>query len=1456
MFIGINIGALAVKVACLDGDRSGPSRVSWRVVPHQGQPVQALDHILKDFPAGGSYGVCGYLGHLSEAAATEAAIRFVGEDFDAVASLGGETFAVYLLAGGRIFTTLSHNQCAAGSGEFLVQQIGRLGLTLDEAIRRSFDGKIVPLASRCSVHCKSDITHKLNRKEASVEDILRTLHDSMADKVVSLLDKAPRAVRKLLLIGGAAQNAALVAALRDKLPTTEIVVLPESPYFEALGAAVLTRDQPLYDHPNVTVSSSLDTLPPLAKFEDQVVSMTLPPADSSATGPLVLGVDAGSTTTKAVLMDPESGGIVASHYGRTNGDPVEATRQCLRAMASQVGKREIGLMTATGSARELIGAYLGTTYVYNEISAHAAGAARFDAEVDTIFEIGGQDAKYILLRNRVPVDYAMNASCSAGTGSFLEECAQGDLGLPLAEISRAALQAKRPVQFKATCAAFINSDIRTALQEGYSRQDVAAGLVYAVVHNYLSKVKGPRAVGRRVFFQGGLAMNRAVACAMAQCLGKKVVIPPHPELLGAVGVALLAMERCKGLPAPATADLETLASPIMSVVGRFLCGGCENRCTIDRFEVAGSPRRLAGGERRFPFGGRCSRFEGAWKGQARPADGVDLVERRNHILMPASGRSMGVPPMSTTGVSPVVSSSSVFPASEEQQREQQQQQQKQQQRHGQDARETHGQDAHATPHAGGTPATHADKMSAPPRRIGIPRALTAHSLYPLYSTFFRELGMDVVLSGVDAAGAMKANSGFCYPVQIAHGAVLDLLKGGTDLIFLPQVIRMPNPAAGRDSYLCPLAQASPYVTAKAFPGAKMLSPVLDFAHGYEASAAMIDLAQSQLDFDRDTAQRAYRLAAAAQLGAEAAMLALGQQALKDALADGKPAILLVGRSYNAFPPEASQSVARKLASMGVRVIPGDCLPRRQGGQTAWHYPNVILNAVALAKRHENLFLLYVSNFSCTIDAFTHSFFVSEMGAKPYLMLEIDAHTADAGIQTRLEAFWDILRNYRPQHVSASVFRPAVIGRDAVVTTSAGQRIPLDDARVRIRFPSFSHYHSRAVTQGARQLGLNAGASLDLSRAQLERGLQFSSGRECLPLPICIGQMLEAHEARAPGEVVGFYMFAGGAPCVVDCYVEYLRQFIRDNELKDLFIFDPRQGNDFYGLSFRKIGQWVVPLITLADLFVEMEQTLCVAGQDDGPERLRDCWERHVERKASPGMTHRDLAALIDAIAAIPRTDPAGRPRVAVTGDFFLRFNPCFMEGVHEKYARHGIILVPVGLNELILYSIYSDMADVARGWNLPPDSARAIAQACARFFQPEGKDYLANWARYRWVKFHDRHYRELFGRTGLLLGGQHDIARLYEQASRHLSPTIVGEAIPTVGKGVGAEQEGYDGIIAIGPFNCLPFRISEAILKPYGLQKGMPVLTYESDGFSVRPAFLRQVDVHVQQVLANRLARR
>ncbi len=1380
--VGVNVGALTIKVVCLRGDET-----IAKVTAHQGRPQEVLRQMLAaDFADGEYFGVSGGMGHISEATVIQRALREVGGAFDAIASLGGESFLVYLLAGGKIAGVLSHNKCAAGSGEFFVQQIGRMGLPLDAAIRLSFDGKVIPLASRCSVHCKSDITHKLNRNEATPQDIVHTLHDSMADKVVSLLEKGQCELRRVLVIGGVARNPAMLAALRAKLPTVEFVVLPQSPWFEAWGAALLTRDEPHYRTPQILLQPSLGTLPPLYRYGDRVQVIAAPPRQAAPDGPLVLGVDAGSTTTKAILLDPSTHGVVASHYARTQGDPVAATKQCLRALADQVGNLSVQLVATTGSAREVVGAVLGASHVYNEISAHAAGATHFDPEVDTIFEIGGQDSKYIYLRNGVPMDYAMNNACSAGTGSFLEESCQCDLGVGVADIGDVALAADAPVQFKATCAAFINSDIRIAQQQGYTRDNILAGLVYSIAANYLNRVKGPRFVGKKVFLQGGVALNRAVGHAFAHSVGRPVVIPPSPELLGALGVAILALRRqgdkVTGWQGDKGKDsspgLLSLAEQEMKLVGHFTCGACKLYCTISRYEAAG---------RRFPFGGRCSLFENVWKRKARTAVIRDLVERRAEILFRRpDGEPAGWP------------------------------------------------------------------------RIGIPKALTAHSLYPVYATFFSQLGMDPVLSGVDPRGELKSYSGFCFPAQIAHGAVLDLARQGVDWVFLPHVTHMPQAAPCRESYLCPITQASPYFLAKAFPGVRFLSPELDFTNGYTACSALVQAAVRELDVPPRSAERAWAAATRAQTEAEEALRELGRQALEQAVSTGEPTVLLAGHSYNAFTPEASMSVSKKLTSMGVPVIPADCLAPVEEGPTAWHFSNQILNGMALVQRHPNLFLLCVSNFSCTIDAFTHSIVASGMGAKPYLVLEIDGHTADGGVQTRLEAFLDIIRNYQgaQRAPAAEPFVPCRLVRGGRVVRSSGEEVALTDPRVKLYFPNFSPRHSQVVGMVLGWLGVGAGEVLPLDRSQLARGLQYTTGRECLPLPICIGQLLEVHDKRPAGEIAGFYMMKGGAPCVSDAYMGYLERFIAEQRLPDLFLVNPQEENDYCGFDPVALAKHLPPAILVADLLVEIEQTLHVVGTAGGLHQFQQECTRFVAASTSPAQFHQELPGFVARLAALPRTsDPLVCPQVVVAGDFFTRFSPFFMEGVRDLYAEHGIILKPVDLADLSLYVGYHSASEIACCWGMKPGFL-ATATAGAKIFRPEGKEYLRNWLAYKAQSRSGNYYRKMFQKTGLLATANEDFAVVFNKAAEHVSPRIFGEVIPSVGEALEAESRGYDGVFLLGPFNCLPFRISEAILKPLCVQQGMPILTYESDGYAVAASFLRQVEVHIQQVLEHAGRRR
>ncbi len=1407
-YVGINIGALTVKVVAVE---SGVKNA--KVMAHQGRPLEVLEQLLAmpEFADAEYFGVAGHLGDISEFAAIQRALREVCErapgQFDAVASLGGESFLVYALTDGRVTNVLSHNKCAAGSGEFLVQLIGRMGLDIDAAIELSSSGKVVPLASRCTVHCKSDVTHKLNRHEATPADILKTLHESMAGKVVSLLEKGQTSLRRVLLIGGVTHNAALLEALREKLPATELVVLPESPWFEAWGSALLTRDNPLYKSPHTSSPPAFDTLPPLHRYKDQVQVMAAPHLQTPPDGPMVLGVDAGSTTTKAILLDPATRAMVASHYARTRDDPVAAVRECLSILIDQVGNRRVGLVSTTGSARELIGAWLGTEQVYNEISAHAAGATHFAEDVDTIFEIGGQDAKYIYLRNGVPVGYAMNNACSAGTGSFLEESAHGDLGINVSDIADIALAAPAPVKFKTTCAAFINSDIRIAQQQGQGRDNILAGLVYAIAENYLTKVKGQRPVGEKVLLQGGVALNRAVGYAFAHRVGRPIVIPANPELLGALGVGLLALERSGSVLSTAT-DLDTLASAEMKLVGRFTCRACKMCCSIERFEVAG---------RRFPFGGRCSLYENVWKRKARIAPAPDLVEERAAIIY-GGPRHVDKGPRIVPKTRPYWDVGPAF-----------------------DAAKSFIEESLGRPNG---------KPQIAERRIGIPRALTTHSLFPLYSTFFSTLGMEVVLSAVDPRGDLRSHSGFCLPAQIAHGAVLDLAQQNVHLVFLPQVARMPQHDSGKDSYLCPITQAGPYFLAKAFPDTRFLSPVLDFTNGYAANAAMTEMAMHELGVSRELANDAWAAAIGEQTRVDCALVEIGNRALAQAFAADKPAILLAGHSYNAYTPEASQSVGKKLSSMGVLVIPADCLMPTGVGPTVWHFANQILNAASLAKRHCNLFLLSVSNFSCTIDAFTHSLLASELDSKPYLTLEIDAHTADAGVQTRLEAFLDIIENYRAAQPSlGEPFTPCRLIKGGAVISSNGERVPLTDPRVKIHLLNFSQYHAESAAMALGWLGLHAGQLVHIDRSQLDLGLQSTSGRECLPLPLSIGQLLQIHRDRQPGEIVGFHMLRGGAPCVSEAYMDYFERFIAEHQLADVFMASPARENNYLGFDPFVLMNHLSPAILLADILVEIDYVLRVVGAPGSIEEFHLEWNRFRASAKTLDDCSSRLPALVESLAALPRTrDPVDCPRVVVTGDFYARFSPFFMDGVRDLYAARGIILKPVDLNELFLYTTYDGMRGAANNWGLKPGGF-ALARACTRMLEPDGQQYLQGWWGYQSGRRTEERYRELFLKTGLLVSRPNDVVAVFEKSSEHISPQIFGEITPTVGRSLNAEYEGYDGIILIGPFNCLPFRISEAILKPLSIQQGMPLLTYETDACPVTPAVLRQVDVHIQQVL-------
>jgi predicted CoA-substrate-specific enzyme activase len=1386
-YVGINIGSVSVNFVNIDDE----DNINIIKRPHLGKPSEVLDEILAENKSLKEcfYNVSGSFGDVSEVVAVERGVHSFDEKFDVIISLGGEAFVLYVLdEEGHIVNVLSHDKCAAGSGEFFIQQIDRLNISLSEAISLAKKGNKIEIASRCSVHCKSDITHKLNRGETSVEDVLTSVLASMANKIKGLIFQSRVDVKRVLLIGGVALNDAFVSILREDLEDVEVVVKDVSSVFEAYGSALLEKDSPKQKELKLKISKSFSTLPSLEQFSEQV---TIIPSvehkkDFNPNTSFILGVDVGSTTTKAILLDPEDMAIVASHYGRTSGNPVEATRKCIQEVISQVGNQKIKLLGVTGSGRQLVGAYLGTSAVYNEISAHSEGAVYYDEDVDTIFEIGGQDSKYMFLQNGVPVDYAMNASCSAGTGSFLEESAKGDLGVTVYDISDIAMKASNPVRFQADCAAFINTDVRTAMQENYGRDNIIGGLVFSIAINYLNKVKGTRAVGKKIFFQGGVAKNNAVGYAFAQSTGKEIIIPPNPELIGAFGIALIANKKyidheIEGMSDKT--DLQSLISEELKQLSSFTCKACKNYCQIERYEVGG---------RKFPFGGSCSKYEHQWRGSDKTEEKENLVDLRNDLIFENNLKKKKI-------------------------------------------------------------------IKTSKGKIGITRALLTHTLYPLFSTFFEEMGFEVVLSDIDDDKEVLTNAPFCYPIQVLHGAVNDLVKRDIPRIFLPQVYSLEKGEEWFDATFCPITQSSPYFIATAFRETNFLSPLLNFGEGYEKDEALVKMATKELKIPKKIAVVAYKKAVEKQTAVEKQFLDWGRETIKRLKENNETGILLLGRSYNAFPPETSQLIPKKLASMGVTVIPFDFLEKEKVNDIPWYFSNYVKIAIDLAKENDNLFLLYINSYSCTIDAFVQNFVRTEMRSKPFLILELDSHTADAGTQTRLEAFLEIITNSQKskKREEEKPFQVAKVKkRDGkiIVITSDNKRVDIKDPRIKLYFPSFSDFHVTAIAKLMNLYGFHAADPEPLKLDYAIRGLRHTTGKECVPLPIVIGHMLETVEKRKPGELIGFYMIRGGAPCAVYSYFHYLEQFIEQNKLENVFIFRFDQLTGFMGTPFMQIARFGPKVTLLGDLVAEVDSALEVVGENGGQELLLKYWNQFLDETTILRDFNKNYRRLIRNIETIPRKDsPKDHPKVLVSGDFFVRFSPFFLKELKEIYSQHGIIVKSTDLFELLLYGNYHLADTTSRRMNADQFKFTTYVKAFATIWKHNSRLFIISKFGPFLLHILERIHRRKFSKTGLLYAGPNDLREIYKQAEPWISPSIFCEAIPTIGKGLETlENSIFDSLVLTGPLNCLPYKISQAILKPIYLENHMPFLVFDSDITAISPNTRRLINANIEQIKRRR----
>jgi len=1182
-----------------------------------------------------------------------------------------------------------------------------------------------------------------------VKDIVAGLCYALVRNFKSTVGSARDLEVPVAFQGGVAANPGILRAIHDVygLAEGELIVPEHFGAMGAIGAAMRAIDDGFPEvnldaiagiEEHRTDTSERERLEPL-----RIAHSTIHPADVTppAEGELVdayLGVDVGSISTNLVVMDAE-GTVLHKEYLMTASRPIKAVQRGLRKCGEALGDRvTIRKACTTGSGRYLIADFIGADVVKNEITAQARGAVELDPTVDTIFEIGGQDSKYISLDQGVVVDFTMNKVCAAGTGSFLEEQAE-KLGIAIKEEFAAnALAAASPANLGERCTVFMESELLKHQQAGVDTPDLAAGLAYSIVFNYLNRVVEDRRVGDNIFFQGGTAFNRAVVAAFEHVTGKPITVPPHNENTGALGCAVIAMEHDDGEVSSFKGfDLSNVEYTIES----FECKDCANRCEINKVLVAG--------EEPLFYGDRCGKYDVRDTDEEDFSHIPDLFKERERMLAEAYASKVELP------------------------------------------------------------------EDAP--RIGVPRALLYFELFPFWNAFLTELGAKVVLSSptnkrIVHRGAERSVAETCFPTKVNLGHVLDLLDNKEiDYLFLPSVINLPCPDERMtDSFVCPYVQSVPYHTKAAINfdeyDIELLEPHLWMAHGEKHAAKQLTELAEQIGADSRKVRAAVAAGWEAMERFETMTQARGREVL-DELGDDGRAIVIVSRTYNGCDPGANLQIPQKLRKMGILAIPMDFLSLEDVQLPTdwfnmyWRYGQKIMSASEVIAQDDRLFPLYLTNFGCGPDSFIIHFFRERVGEKPTLIIEVDEHSADAGMITRCEAFLDSLdATHGREFAKGRFLRPLGIEADS-------QRIML--------IPNMSDM-AHALAAAFQQQGMPAEVLPEPDEETLMWGRRHTSGKECFPAIVTTGDMVKfVKRDDFDRDRYAFFMGGSGGPCRFGQYNTLQRMVLDDLGYDDVPIYAPHQGRHFFdelgmvGRDFLRVA-WK-GMVAQDMLFKALLETRPYEVHEDA---ANEAYAQGIEDLLATIRTEGDTvetmkrARMLFDQVQVDRSQI--KPVVGLSGEFYVRANAFSNQDVIEKLEALGGEVWMAPAFEWFLYRNFRrDMRAALDG-----DFLFRIKNRIEDEVMTRDEHVLAR----PWAGF----LRNLH---------EPSTSEVLDMADGYVHRSFEGEAIMTVGKAVDFIGKGLHGIVSVMPFTCMPGTISHAILKRVRTDYGdFPFLNMVYDG--------------------------
>lgn len=1126
--LGIDIGSVTVKIAILDEKQN---ILHTKYVVHQSRPYQALLSILKEiqpyFSTDEQYclsvtgsgreniAACLEALNVNEIVAHAEATAFFYPHIRSIIEIGGQDSKYIRIRakeqaqGVTIITQKMNDLCAAGTGAFIEQQAERLHIPLDmfgQIALRSNHPRFV--AGRCAVFAKTDIIHLL-QEGIKKEDIAAGICDAVVRNYIAQFAKGKKIETPIALQGGLAANQGIIDSFYRALQIgpEDLLIPKDFKVMGAIGAALLgNREKSRETHSVHTLISMLSAclekrnshasktkrLKPLKRNIQRIDAFDT--NECRKDSEVFIGVDIGSTSTCIAVINTQKE-LVASVYTLNSGSVIDSVNKAFAVLHQNYGEKlsSIKVMGAgvTGSGRNLIGRYIGADIIKDEISAQFESAITFMPDVDTVFEIGGQDSKYLNIKQQRLVSFEMNKVCSAGTGSFIQEQAER-LDVGVEDLAAHAFKSMNPLDLGSRCSVFMESDLIDYQQRGYGSDDLIAGVSYAIVNNYLEKVVAGNHIGTKIMLLGGVACNDGVVAAFQEVLGKPIIVPKHNEISAALGIALLVQKGKQEEVFTHSSFRGFDLGKINYEHETFQCVDCTNACRINKILVA---------DETYYCGGACGKFEKTTGAKKQP----DFFRKREELLL--SG--------------------------------------------------------------------YTDVYDAAAPTIGIPRVHLFYEYFPLWREFWQSLGFQIVISdctsdSIIKDGLEKTAIDNCFATKVVYGHIQNLIEKKITKIFYPSIIEFqPLVKDFERNYACPHVQSVPFLTRSIEGACEMLTPVFVREKGDRQWKAILSSFARELGKEQRCIDDAIRKAEEAQEKFISAREAMVTDYLQKHNVEARSFFIIVGKVYNVCDPGLNLNIAKKLLGSNIIPVPFDCLPLSRQPlpvnycDMVWECGQSLIRAAKIINENASFFPVFITNFGCGPDSFITKYLDKIFSNKSFLKIEVDEHTSATGVETRLEAF---INSLSPQQATSFL---EVTKKFVPFTPKKEYRHLKKLLYIPQGFDSY-----RAIGAAFESIGIRTKLLPPHDDVTLQYGRQFTSGRECLPYIMHVGDIVRmTRDPEFDPQNSAVYMPASDLACRVSLFPTSMNFVLQELGFSDVPIIAPRISMDkdemlkLFGIKF-------------------------------------------------------------------------------------------------------------------------------------------------------------------------------------------------------------------------------------------------------------------------------------------------